>query len=157
MGKGLKRGSLTLGLALTLALAGGGDFRPTAVDLLIAPYKYSFVNWEVSHVPDKWLSKVRRVLTWGSGPDRPSSIARAQEFFELGVELRRLERQAQFSSNAPNTPNLQPDSPPKNQRSSPSGLFSEREIARIKARRLRWAGGGEGRGVISVILALSLD
>ncbi len=59
-----------MGLALTLAIVGVGDFRPTTIDLLIAPYKYSFVNWEVSHVPDKWLSKARRVLTRESGPDR---------------------------------------------------------------------------------------
>ena len=122
---------------MVLALAGVGDFRPTAVDLMIAPYKYSFVDWEVSHLPDKWLGKVRRVLTRGLEPDRGVRLARAQEFFELGLDLRRLERQAQFSSNPmPNAlSNAQPGSPPKNRRSSPSGLFPEREIARIKERR----------------------
>ena len=87
-----------MGLALTLAIVGVGDFRPTNIDLLIAPYKYSFVDWELSHVPDKWLSKARSVLTWDSGPDRESRIARAKEFFELGVELRRLAQETQFPS-----------------------------------------------------------
>ncbi len=138
-GKGLKRGSLALGLAVVLAIAGMGDFRPTTIDLLIAPYKYSFVNWEVRHVPDKWLSKARRVLTRESGPDRGVRIARAKEFFELGVELRRLAQQTQFPSI------IQPNSLPKNRRSSPSGqgsgvpfdsgLSLEQKIERIKERR----------------------
>ncbi len=127
-----------MGLALTLAIVGMGDFRPTTIELLIAPYKYSFVNWEVSHVPDKWLYKARRVLARESGPDRGVRIARAKEFFELGVELRRLAQQAQFPSI------IQPDSLPKNRRSSPSGqgsglfdsgLSSEQKIERIKERR----------------------
>ncbi len=145
-GRGLKRRSLALGLAsglasglaLTLAIVGVGDFRPTTIDLLIAPYKYSFVDWEVSHVPDKWLSKARRVLTRESRPDRGVRIARAKEFFELGVELRRLAQQTQFPSI------IRPDSLPKNRRSSPSGqgsgffdsgLSSEQQIERIKERR----------------------
>jgi hypothetical protein len=130
---------LALGLALTLALVGGGDFRPTAIDLLIAPYTYSFVDWELSHLPDKWLSKARSVLTWDSGPDRGVRITRAQEFFALGLELRRLAQQTQFSlSNKPN-------SRPKDLRSSPSGRGSgltlgserslEQQIERIKERR----------------------
>ena len=135
---------LALGLALVLGIAGVGDFRPTAVDLLIAPYKYSFVDWEVNHLPDKWLSKARSVLTWDSGPDRGVRIARAQEFFELGEELRRLERQTQFPS-ADQTRNEQPNSLLKNRRSSPSGqgsgvlldagLSLEQKIERIKKRR----------------------
>ncbi len=143
-GKGLKRGSLALGLALTLVIAGIGDFRPTTVELLIAPYKYSFVDWEVSHLPDKWLRKARSVLTGDSGPDRSARIARAQEFFELGVELRRLVQQTQFPSNFQPT-NDQPNSLPKNRRSSPSGQGSgvlldsgislEQKIERIKERR----------------------
>ena len=130
---------MTLGLALTLALAGGGDFRPTAVDLLIAPYKYSFVNWEFSHLPDKWLSKAKSVLTWDSGPGRAVRIARAQEFFELGLEQRQLGHQTQFSLNN------QPNSRPKDLRPSPSGqgsglplgseLSLEQQIELIKERR----------------------
>ncbi len=143
-GKGLKRGSLALGLALTLVIAGMGDFRPTTVELLIAPYKYSFVDWEVSHLPDKWLRKARSVLTRDSGPDRSARIARAQEFFELGVELRRLVQQTQFPSNF-QPANDQPNSLPKNRRSSPSGqgtgvlldsgISLEQKIERIKERR----------------------
>ena len=136
---------MALALTLMLAIAGVGDFRPTAVDLLIAPYKYSFVDWEVRHLPDKWLSKTRSLLTWDSGPDRRARIARAQEFFELGVQLQRLTRQTQFPSNGPNGPNGQPNSHHNNQRSSPSGqgsgvllesrLSLEQKIERIKERR----------------------
>ena len=134
---------MALGLGLTLAIAGGGDFRPTAIDLLIAPYKYSFVDWEVSHLPDKWLSKTRSVLTWDSGPDRGVRITRAQEFFALGQELRRLKQRTQFPSN----------SPQKTRRSSPSGqgsgflldsgLSLVQQIERIKERRRRLAAGVE--------------
>ena len=97
-GKLLKRSLLASGLTILLVLIGAGDFRPTAVDLLIAPYRYSFVDWEVSHLPEKWLSKAWNILSWGSDPDRNVRISRAQEFFELGVELRQLEREVQFSS-----------------------------------------------------------
>ena len=128
-----------MGLALTLAIVGVGDFRPTNIDLLIAPYKYSFVDWELSHVPDKWLSKARSVLTWDSGPDRESRITRVQEFFELGVELRRLAQETQFPST------VQHNSLPNNQPASPSGqgsgvlldsgLSLEQKMERIKERR----------------------
>ncbi len=138
---------MALGLGLTLAIAGGGDFRPTAIDLLIAPYKYSFVDWEVSHLPDKWLSKTRSVLTWDSGPDRGVGITRAQEFFALGQELRRLKQRTQFPSNSPS------NSPQKTRRSSPSGqgsgflldsgLSLVQQIERIKERRRRLAAGVE--------------
>ena len=138
---------MALGLGLTLAIAGGGDFRPTAIDLLIAPYKYSFVDWEVSHLPDKWLSKTRSVLTWDSGPDRGVRITRAQEFFALGQELRRLKQRTQFPSNSPS------NSPQKTRRSSPSGqgsgflldsgLSLVQQIERIKERRRRLAAGVE--------------
>ena len=126
------------------ALASVGDFRPTATDLLIAPHKYSFVDWEVRHLPDKWLRKARRVLPGDSGLDRGERIAQAQEFFELGVELRRLERQTQITSNA------QPGNLPETRPSSPSGQGSgvlldagislERRIARIKERQRSLAG-----------------
>ena len=141
--KGLKRGSLALGLALMLAIAGVGDFRPTAVDLLIAPYKYSLLDWEVRHLPDKWLSKARSILTRDSGPDRGVRIADVQEFFQLGVELRRLERQIQFPSI--DQPIDQPNNQPNIRRSSPpgqgsgvlldTGLSLEQKIVRIKERR----------------------
>ena len=143
LGMGLKRGSLALGLALMLAVVAVGDFRPTAVDLLIAPYKYSFVDWEVRHLPDKWLRRARSALTWDSGPDRGARIARVQEFFELGLELRRLERQIQFPSI--DQPIDQPNNQPKFRRSSPpgqgtgvlldTGLSLEQKIVRIKERR----------------------
>ena len=139
MRKELKKGSLALGLALTLALVGEGDFRPTAVNLLIAPNKYSFVDWEVSHLPDKWLSKARSALTWDSGPDRAVRLARAHEFFELGVDLRRLAQQTLFPSN------YQPNRRTKDMQWSPSGEGPdlplsldpdlEQQIERIKERR----------------------
>ena len=162
--KGLKRGILVLALASMLALAGVGDFRPTAVDLLIAPYKYSFVDWEVSHLPDKWVGKARSVLTWDSGPDRGVRITRAQEFFELGEELRRLDQQIQFPWNN-QTANAQPHSLPQNRRSSPSGQASglpldsglslEQKIERIKERRRSLAAEVEEtiEGEVTAVLA----
>ena len=124
-----------MGLVMLLVIVGGGDFRPTALDLLIAPYKYSFVDWEITHLPDKWLNKARSILSWGSGPDRSVRLARTKEFFELGVELRRLEQKLLFSSN--NQVNNRLLSPPAQSLGvlSDLGVSLEQKIERIKELR----------------------
>ena len=133
--KRLKRSSLALGLAMLLVIVGEGDFRPTALDLLIAPYKYSFIDWEIRHLPDKWLNKARSLLSWGSGPDRGVRLARAQEFFDLGVELRRLEQNLLLQSNGqPNNRRLSPPAPSSGVLLDP-GVSLEQKIERIKELR----------------------
>ena len=83
------------GLLVTVLLLGGaaGDYRPTALDLAVAPYRYDLVRWEVSNFLDKWTRKLGDVLPWNSEPPRERRIERAQEYFALGEEMAGLERQ----------------------------------------------------------------
>jgi hypothetical protein len=92
----LRRGLAVVLLALLLLLAGFSEFNPSTIDLTIAPHQYSILDWELSHLPDKWLGKLREALTGGSDLTRVERIAQAQEFFNLGLELEQLERQLLF-------------------------------------------------------------
>ena len=47
----LRRGLLAVFIAGLLLLAAGGDYRPTAVDLAAAPYRYSILAWELTSCP----------------------------------------------------------------------------------------------------------
>jgi len=51
-GKGLL---VVVWLAL-LFLGSFDEFRVLVVDLVILPYRYSVVNWELSNLPDKWVN-----------------------------------------------------------------------------------------------------
>ena len=83
------------GLALTFLLLWGaaGDYRPSAFDLAVAPYRYDLVRWEISNFLDKWTRKLGDILPWNSEPSREQRIVRAQEYFALGEEIAELERQ----------------------------------------------------------------
>ena len=94
--KPIRKGILATVLVVLVLVAGHGDYRPTALDLAIAPYKYSLVNWELNHFLNKWVHKLGDTLPWNSSPPREERIAQAQEFFTLGQKLRDLERQLLF-------------------------------------------------------------
>ena len=88
-----RKGLVLVFLALVVLAGGNGDFRPTNLDLTVAPYKYNLVRWEASHFLDKWVHKLGDLLPWASEPSRQVRIEQAKEFFELGRRLRELERQ----------------------------------------------------------------
>jgi len=92
----LRQGLLVVLLALLLLLAGFSEFNPSTIDLVVAPHRYSILDWELSHLPDKWLSKLGQALPGRPDLTSEERIAQAQEFFRLGLELRRLERQLLF-------------------------------------------------------------
>ena len=77
-------------LLLGAANAGGS---PSVTDAAVAPHKYSLVRWEVDHFMDKWVNKFQDILPWNSEPPREVRIAQAQEFFDLGAQIRDLERE----------------------------------------------------------------
>ena len=87
-----RKGLLVIVLALTVLLTGFGDYRPSSLDLAVAGYRYSTVSWEVSHVADKWLHKLRDIMPWSSEPSREERIAHVLEFFDLVREANDLER-----------------------------------------------------------------
>ena len=87
------KGLVTVLITLLVLAAGYGDFRPSSFDLTVAPYKYSLVQWETSHFLDKWLRKLSDLMPWTTEPSREERFSQTEEFFDLGQELRELERQ----------------------------------------------------------------
>jgi hypothetical protein len=94
--RGLRRGLLAVSLALLLLAAGFSEFNPSAIDLAVAPHKYSILDWELSNLPDKWLRKLTGVFSGAPALSREDRIAQVQEFFQLGLELDQMERELQF-------------------------------------------------------------
>jgi hypothetical protein len=87
-----RRGLLAVFLALLVLAAGYGDFRPSSLDLTVAPYKHSLVRWEASHFLDKWVHKLAGLMPWTGERPREERVEQAKEFFSLGQRLRELER-----------------------------------------------------------------
>ena len=93
------RFAVLLVLLFLLFLASAGEFTPTNVELAVAPHRYSIVDWELSHLPDKWLRKLEGWLggiASGSPQNREESSHEAQDFFQLAAELRSVERKLRF-------------------------------------------------------------
>ena len=86
---------------VTLVLIGAvqGSDSPSPRDVAIGPHKYSLLSWEVEHFFEKWAHKLQDILPWNSEPSRDVRIARAQEFFDLRIQIRDLERES-WSDNA---------------------------------------------------------
>ena len=92
-----RRSLLALFLALTVLASGQGDYRPSAVDLAVDPYRYSIVAWELGHLPDKWVRQLGSLWPGRAELTRVERAAQVREFFAQGLELRRLEsRQRQL-------------------------------------------------------------
>ena len=87
--------SLFLVFVAALLLLGAANVSgsPSVTDAAVAPHKYSLVRWEVDHFMDKWVNKFQDILPWNSEPPREVRIAQAQEFFDLGAQIRDLERE----------------------------------------------------------------
>lgn len=98
--RGLRRVFLLFLLGGLLLTAGGGGYRPSAVDWAAAPYRYSIVSWELNNLPDNWLRRAASLWPGQFILPRPQRLAQAQEFFDLGRELRRRERQQRQSTAA---------------------------------------------------------
>ena len=91
-----RKGLLAVVLTLAVLVIGNGDYRPSVLDLAVAGYRYSTVDWEVSHLADKWVHKLWDIMPWTSEPSREDRIAKAMEFFDLARELNDLERRLLF-------------------------------------------------------------
>ncbi len=81
-------------VSLVLLGAVQGSDSLSASDAAIGPHKYNLLRWELDHVLDKWVNKFQDILPWNSEPSREASIAQAQEFFDLRVQIRELERES---------------------------------------------------------------
>ena len=72
--------ALALAALAVVLLLGTGDYRPGAVELAVAPYRFSIVGWELRNLPGKWL---RRTAAPG---------AAIREYFVDGRRLRDIGR-----------------------------------------------------------------
>lgn len=125
----LRQGLLAVFLLVFLVVVGIGDFRPTNVDLIVAPYQYNFLNWELSHLPDKWLDKLKGLFPGGPELTQAEKFSQVQEFFDLGVELSRLQKQ--LSSPQPDDQmNAQPPAYRRSPEDEIQRLMDRRRIAR---------------------------
>jgi hypothetical protein len=118
----IRRGILVVILAALVLAAGGEHPRPGPLDLAIAPYRYSQVWWALSHLSDKWVHKLADSLPWTSRPGREERVAQVQEFFNLGQQLRVLERRLQASTTSGPTAEAQ---------------AARRETGRVQQRRIK--------------------
>ena len=87
----VRRGLLFIFLALAVLSVGKGDYRPSELEVAMAPHRYSIVAWELNHLSHKWT---RALGDWWPGGDDLTDSEKAQlvqEFFDLGLAQRRLE------------------------------------------------------------------
>ena len=80
-------------LGLLLLICGSGDYRPTSLELAVAPYRHNVMTWEVSHLPDKWTHLSNYLVPWFGRQNPEQRRSQAREYFDLGRELQRLESQ----------------------------------------------------------------
>jgi hypothetical protein len=78
-------------VALGAALAGGW-LVTAAIDLPTGPEDYNLVQWEVRHLPNKWLYQIGILLR--GGPDEAEKTHRLERFLALNAEITSLEKQA---------------------------------------------------------------
>ena len=83
-------------MAVLILAAGYGDHRHDAVDALVAPYRYSLIDWELSNFFDKWARRSIDLLPWREDLDREARNDLVQEFFSLGRELSELRRRLDY-------------------------------------------------------------
>lgn len=84
---------MTIFLGYLILLAGFSEFNPSPVDLAVYPFKYSIVDWELTHLPKKWAHELAGLLPGGPSKTREAAIAQVKDFFNLGIESRQLEQQ----------------------------------------------------------------
>ena len=87
-------------LGLLLLICGSGDYRPTSLELAVAPYRHNVMTWEVSHLPDKWTHLSNYLVPWFGRQNPEQRRSQAREYFDLGRELQRLESQLPADSAA---------------------------------------------------------
>ncbi|MEE2880382.1 MAG: hypothetical protein VX643_00095 [Chloroflexota bacterium] len=84
------RFSFYLLMAMGLFIVGTSDYRPSYVDRVIAPFKYSLLEWELGHISDKWIYRLKDSVFGYPSADRRTSLVEVREYFELGKTLNHL-------------------------------------------------------------------
>jgi hypothetical protein len=103
-----RKGLVTIFLAYLILLTGFGEFNPSPVNLAVYPFKYSILDWEIAHIPKKWAHRITGFLAGTSRKTRSEQVTQVKEFFNLGIELRQLERQMLFADKIADAPRFSP-------------------------------------------------
>ena len=93
-------------------LIGFRDFNLSPVDLAVAPYQYSILHWELTHLPDKWTHKIAGLWSINSSATQDEKLTQVEEFFNLGINLHRLEQQTIFPNQPSKGQSLRPEVDP---------------------------------------------
>ena len=89
----LRRSLLLLVLALLLMAVGQSEFRPTPLELAVAPHRYSILKWELGHLSHKWTHTLSLLLPGQHELTEAERADMVREFFDLGLAQRRMEGQ----------------------------------------------------------------
>ena len=95
----LLRRCLLAVLALLAAAVGQAEFRPTELEMAMAPHRYSILEWELGHLSHKWTHALGLLLPGQRDFTDEEKAQMVREFFDLGLAHRRMEarlRQAEL-------------------------------------------------------------
>jgi len=107
-----RKGILTIFVAYLIMLIGSREFNLSPVDLAVAPYQYSILDWELTHLPDKWTHKIAGLWPINSSATQDEKLTQVEEFFNLGIKVHRLEQQTIFLNQTSEGQNPQPEVDP---------------------------------------------
>ena len=79
-------------LVVVAAALAGGWLVTAAIDLPTGPEDYNLVQWEVRHLPNKWLYQVGTLLR--GGPGEAEKTRRVERFLAVNGEIASLEQEA---------------------------------------------------------------
>ena len=88
----LRKASAIIVISLVLLTMGSGNLRLSPLEMAAVPYRYDLLTWEVAHLPDKWLHKLKSFLPWNS-QSREEKLGDLRKFFEIREEIQALERE----------------------------------------------------------------
>ena len=89
----LRRGLLLLSLALLVLAVGHSDYRPTPLEIAMAPHRYSILKWELSHLSHKWTHAASTLLPGFHQPNDDEKAQLLMEYFDLAQASQLMERQ----------------------------------------------------------------
>ena len=127
----LRRSLLLLVLALLLVSIGQAEFRPTALELAMAPHRYSILEWELGHLSHKWTHNLSLLLPGQHELTEAERADMVREFFDLGLAQRRMEGQLRRGAMAGRGQRDSGDIAPP----TPGASYLRDAIAENKARR----------------------
>ena len=88
---GLRRCLQAFFITLALLAIGGGDYRPSQLDLAAAPHRYSILDWELTHFSHKWARELAALWPPRRDLSREDQLSLVTNFFEWGRLQRDME------------------------------------------------------------------